>query len=74
MDTNIVERSGLDGTLLVQLPQAAPETVARVGYNAMQKEKLVVINEYGYSFLFNWIIPLVPRRLLLAVMDFLHKK
>jgi uncharacterized protein len=74
VDTDIVEKAGLDGTLLVQTPPAAPETVARVGYNAMMSEKLVVINEYSLSFLFNWIIPLLPRRMLLAVMDLMHKK
>ncbi|GKZ00011.1 hypothetical protein MPSEU_000954500 [Mayamaea pseudoterrestris] len=74
VDTDIVRKAGLDGTLLVQTPPAAPETVARVGYNAMMKEKPVVISDYSLSFLVNWVIPFLPRRMLLMVLDFLHKK
>ncbi len=44
---------------------ASPVDVARVGYQAMQKGKLVSINDSRLAFLLQWIVPLVPRRILL---------
>lgn len=50
-----------------------PSRVARMGYDAMLAEKLLVINEFKLSFLTNWVIPFVPRRLLLAVVEYTHR-
>lgn len=40
---------------------ATPESVARIGYDAMLRGKLVVINDWKLSFLLNWVAPLLPR-------------
>ncbi|GKZ00009.1 hypothetical protein MPSEU_000954300 [Mayamaea pseudoterrestris] len=50
-----------------------PTRVARLGYDAMIRDKLMVINEYKLSFFTNWVIPFVPRRWLLAFVDYNHR-
>ncbi len=40
-------------------------SVAQFGYKAMEKGKLVAINESKLAFLLNWVIPLLPRKMVL---------
>lgn len=42
-----------------------PESVARVGYEAMQKGKLIAFNEWKLKLLIDWILPFLPRRTVL---------
>jgi len=73
--TEFVETAGLGGTSMVEnQPGATPASVAKIGYTAMMKKKLLVINEYGLSFMLNWIIPLMPRRLVLMMGSYMQKK
>lgn len=44
-----------------------PESVAECGYKAMQNGKLVAFNESGLKFMLNWIMPLLPRKLVLKI-------
>lgn len=53
---------------------ATAESVAILGYDSMMAEKLVVINEYGLSFLLQWVIPFLPRRWVLKMGDSLMSK
>ena len=46
---------------------ASPTSVAKVGYDAMIKGKLVVINDWKLSLMLNWIVPFVPRGTLLKM-------
>lgn len=46
---------------------ATAESVAKVGYKAMEKGQLVAINEKALQFLINWIIPLLPRKTVLKL-------
>jgi hypothetical protein len=55
-------------------PAANPATVAQLGYDAMLAEELLVINEYALSFRFQWIIPMLPRRRVLEMVDQSHTK
>jgi len=64
--TGFVERGNLEGVEVFD-KAASAESVAACGYTAMQKGKLVVINERGLSFLLNWVTPFMPRRLVLKV-------
>ena len=43
----------------------SPESVACVGYNAMLKGKLIAINEWKLKALIYWILPFLPRRMML---------
>lgn len=46
---------------------ATPESVAKCGYDAMQKGDLVAINERSLSFMLNWVIPFLPRKTVLKM-------
>lgn len=75
VNTEFVKVAGLDGTNMVkQQAGATPTSVAKIGYNAMLKKQLLVINEYGLSFLLNWVTPLMPRRWLLKLSASSQKK
>ncbi|WP_119393946.1 SDR family NAD(P)-dependent oxidoreductase [Salinibius halmophilus] len=45
----------------------SPESVAEFGYNAMLKGQLVAINQPAFRFLINWVLPLLPRKAVLAI-------
>lgn len=46
---------------------ASPAGVARLGYDAMMKGRLVVINDWKLSLLLNWVVPFLPRRTVLKI-------
>ena len=75
VQTEFVEVAKLDGTDMVKTQKGATaESVAKCGYDAMMKESLVVINETFLSIMMNWIVPLLPRRSVLKMMDDMQKK
>ena len=66
VDTNFAKAGDVEGILATSLTKSAtPESVAKCGYDAMMKGKLVKIPGYSLSFLLNWIIPLLPRKFVL---------
>ncbi|WP_299813504.1 SDR family oxidoreductase [uncultured Roseibium sp.] len=48
---------------------AHPESVAKFGYEAMLKGKLRVINDPKMRFMLNWLVPLLPRRMVLKMVN-----
>lgn len=66
VDTGFVEASDLAGTSLWD-NAASPESVAACGYEAMLKGDLVKINEASLNFALGWIVPFLPRKMLLKV-------
>lgn len=66
VNTGFVKASNLEGNKLWD-KAATAESVARCGYDAMSKGDLVIINEKPLSFMLNWIIPLLPRKLVLKL-------
>ncbi len=46
---------------------ASAESVAKCGYDAMEKGQLVKINEPSIYFMLNWIVPLLPRKAVLGL-------
>ncbi len=46
---------------------ASAESVAEYGYRAMQKGELVAINEAGLRFMLNWVVPFLPRGMVLKM-------
>lgn len=48
---------------------ATPQSVARCGYDAMMKGKLVAFNEVQNAILVNWVIPFLPRRTALKMSE-----
>ena len=50
---------------------ATARSVAELGYRAMQKGRLVVINEWRLWWLLNWVTPHVPRETLVKISKWL---
>lgn len=66
VDTGFVKAGDLEG-LEAWDKAATAESVAIVGYKAMEKGQLIAINERGLKFLINWIVPLLPRKTVLKL-------
>lgn len=74
VNTEYISRGELEGTGLSKRWAASPQTVARLGYEAMLSEKLIVISEYRLSVFLQWLAPILPRRLLLSIGQSLNRK
>lgn len=72
--TEFADVSDLNGTDLVNNGGATPDTVARHGYDAMMRGDLVTVNDAKLSFAVNWIIPLLPRRMVLKAIQRMQTK
>ena len=68
--TEFFERANLQDTRLGQGKGAfaSAESCAKFGYDAMTQGKLVAVNKRSFSFMVNWITPLLPRRLVLKMI------
>jgi short-subunit dehydrogenase len=73
VETEFAARADLDGTPLAR-NGATANSVARHGYNAMRAGELMSVNETMLGIAVNWIIPLVPRRLLLKMVSKMQSK
>ena len=74
VETEFADRSDLNGTDLVKGGGASAESVARHGYDAMMKEKLVTVNDPKLKFAVDWIIPMLPRRQVLKMVKGMQTK
>jgi len=48
---------------------ASPETTAHYGYEAMLKGKLVAISDVKLKFMLNWLLPVLPRKTVLRLVE-----
>lgn len=64
--TGFVEAGNLEGVEIWDKAKSA-QSVAEFGYKAMENGELVAINEPGLRFMLNWIVPLLPRKLVLKL-------
>lgn len=62
VETEFAKSANLDATPMVQRGGRSAASVAKHGYDAMMRGELMTINERGLSFLFNWLVPFMPRR------------
>lgn len=74
VETEFAQVSGLDRLEIAKKGGATAKSVAALGYKAMVKEQLVTINEYGLSFLLQWVMPFLPRRMVLQMGEKLMKE
>lgn len=72
--TAFADRADLHGTKLTADGGKTPASVAKYGYDAMSRGELVAINEKQLAFLVNWIIPLLPRRIVLKMIERMQQK
>jgi len=64
--TGFIEASDLTDVPALE-KAASAESVAKCGYEAMLRGDLVKINNPAIAFLLHWIIPLLPRKLVLTM-------
>ncbi|MFC6639135.1 SDR family NAD(P)-dependent oxidoreductase [Sulfitobacter sp. JBTF-M27] len=74
VETEFAERSGLNGTKLVSGGGKTPRSVAKHGYDAMRRGELVTVNENLLGFMVNWVIPLLPRKTVLKLVENMQAK
>lgn len=73
VETEFADVANLGGTELVK-SGATPESVAQCGYDAMMDGKLVAFNEAKLNLMMQWIIPLLPRRMVLTMIEKMQTK
>ncbi len=66
VETAFVARANLGGMRVFQ-KAASAAAVAEYGYKAMEQGKIVAINDGMLGFVLNWLIPFIPRGLLLKL-------
>ncbi len=64
--TGFVKAGNLEG-VDVWKNAKTPKSVAECGYSAMEKGELVAFNESSLKFLINWVIPFLPRKMVLKI-------
>ena len=64
--TGFVAAGDLDGVKVFD-KAASAESVAECGYEAMLRGELVKINEKGLHFQLNWVVPFLPRKVVLKI-------
>ncbi|WP_420584484.1 SDR family NAD(P)-dependent oxidoreductase [Ruegeria sp.] len=74
VSTEFIETANLEGTGLSKQKAATPASVAKCGYDAMMKGELIAINESALSFVLNWLVPLMPRRRVLKMVESVQVK
>ena len=73
VETEFADRADLGGTNLANNGRSA-ESVAKHGYDAMMAGKLVTVNEFQLGFVVNWLIPLLPRRMVMRMIEKMQSK
>jgi uncharacterized protein len=74
VETEFAQTANLEGTKLVSGGGKTPASVAKHGYEAMMRGDLVTVNERGLGFLVNWVIPFLPRRQVLKMVQNMQAK
>ncbi|MEM8571123.1 MAG: SDR family oxidoreductase [Pseudomonadota bacterium] len=69
VETEFAKVGGLEDTAMVKAGGASAAEVAKMGYDAMTEGKLVTINDRKLSFLLNWVLPFMPRRNVLKMVQ-----
>jgi short-subunit dehydrogenase len=64
--TGFVAAGHLQGVRIWKNAKSA-ESVAKCGYEAMERGELVAFNEGKLRMMFNWIVPLLPRKAVLKI-------
>jgi len=64
-ETEFVEQANLEGTNLIESGMEKSRSVAEKGYNAMVKGKLIEITDIKLKITLDWIVPLMPRKMVL---------
>lgn len=74
VETEFAKVADLEETAMMKSRGATAESVAKVGYDAMMEGKLVTFNQRSLSFMLQWIVPFLPRRMVLKMIDKMQSK
>ncbi len=74
VETEFAARADLDGTKLISGGGRTAASVAKHGYDAMMRGDLVTVNERRLGFMVNWLIPMLPRRMVLKMVQDMQAK
>jgi uncharacterized protein len=74
VETEFAKTADLEGTAMVKNGGSTAESVAKIGYDAMQSGKLVTINQASLNILLQWLAPLLPRRMVLKMIGSTQSK
>ena len=74
VSTEFIAVADLEGTGLSKQKGASPASVAKCGYDAMMNGQLIAINERQLSFLMKWIVPFLPYRRVLKMVESMQSK
>lgn len=66
--TGFEKTAGLEGVDLFKMA-LSPEHTAKKGYRGMEKARMIVFDQKLLTFSVNWIIPFVPRNMLLKMIE-----
>lgn len=66
VDTDFFDVSDMRKVEAIQKDMASAAAVAKIGYDAMNKGRLIAYNDWRLRLLLDWIVPLLPRRLALT--------
>ncbi len=72
--TGFAATANFDGSKLFATGVASAYTVALCGYRGMMKGKTLVFNDWKLKFLLKWIVPFLPRKLVLKISRSLTEK
>ena len=68
VDTDFFDVSDMRKVEAIQKNMASPDAVARIGYDAMNRGRLIAYDDRRLRFLLDWIVPLLPRRKALSLI------
>ncbi len=68
VETEFAKSADLEGTSMAKSGGATPAKVARIGYDAMMAGQLVKVDRPSLGFMMQWIVPLMPRRMVLKTV------
>ena len=69
VETEFADVANLRGTQMVNRGGASAESVAKLGYDAMMKGQLIAINDPMLGILLRAVIPFLPTRLKLRIIE-----
>ncbi|MEH6726048.1 MAG: SDR family oxidoreductase [Hyphomicrobiales bacterium] len=68
VETEFAKTAAMDKMAKMNDGAAQPKSVAKFGYDAMLKGKLRVVNDPKMRFMLNWLVPLLPRRMVMKMV------
>ena len=74
VETEFAQVANVQCTQLIKGGGKTAQSCAKIGYDGMMKGKLVIFNEAPLGFLLKWIIPLLPRKAVLKIVDRMQQK